>query len=84
MNETIVVALISFAGTVLGAGLGVIASQKLTQYRLKQLEDKVEKHNSVIERTFKLEGQMKECQHDIGELKAYHKPKPVSGGNYEY
>lgn len=74
MSETVVVALLSLAGTLAGSSLGVIASQKLTQYRLQQLEEKVEKHNSVIERTFKLEGQMQECQHEIVELKAYHKP----------
>ena len=34
----------------------------------------VNKHNNVIERTFKLEGQMTEVQHDIKDLKGYHKP----------
>ena len=51
------------------AALGCIASAKLTQYRLAQLEKKVEKHNSVIERTFTLEGQMREVEHDIRDLK---------------
>ena len=35
---------------------------------------KVNKHNNIIERTFILEGQMTECQHDIKDLNAYHKP----------
>ena len=74
MNEAIVVALLGFAGTLLGSLFGVLAAQKLTQYRLAQLEDKVNKHNNLIERTFKLEGQMEECRHDIKDLKAYHKP----------
>ena len=52
----------------------VLAAQKLTQYRLSQLEDKVNKHNNLIERTFKLEGRMDEVEHDIKDLKAYHKP----------
>lgn len=73
MNE-IIVAILGFAGTLAGSLLGVITAQKLTQYRLAQLEEKVNRHNNLIERTYKLEGQMKECQHDIGDLKAYHKP----------
>ena len=68
MNETVVAAL-GFAGTLTGSLLGVLATQKLTQFRLSQLEEKVNKHNNLIERTFKLEGQMQECQHDIKALK---------------
>ena len=41
---------------------------------LQQLEEKVNKHNNIIERTFILEVKMTECQHDIKDLKAYHKP----------
>ena len=72
MDNTVVVALLGFAGTLLGSLLGVITAQKLTQYRLSQLEEKVNKHNSLIERTFKLEGQMKEAEHDIQDLKKFH------------
>ena len=50
--------------------LGVMAAGKLTQYRLRQLEEKVNKHNNLIERTYILEGQMLEAQHDIRDLKA--------------
>ncbi len=74
MSEAIIVAALGFAGTLLGSLLGVLAAQKLTQYRLSQLEEKVNKHNNLIERTFILEGQMQEVQHDIKDLKAYHKP----------
>lgn len=74
MSDAVIVALLSVVGTILGSGLGVLASQKLTQYRLEQLENKVEAHNNLIERMFKLEGEMVECQHDIKDLKAYHKP----------
>ena len=74
MSDTIIVALLSLAGTIVGSGLGVIASQKLTQYRLEQLEKKVQAHNNLVERTYKLEGEMLECQHDIRDLKSYHKP----------
>ena len=73
MHE-IIIALLGFAGTLMGSLLGVLTAQKLTQYRLQQLEEKVNKHNNLIERTFRLEGQMEECQHDIKDLKAYHRP----------
>ena len=62
-------ALIGLAGSGLGAFGGVMASARLTQYRLKKLEEKVDKHNSVIERTYRLEGRMNEAEHDIRDLK---------------
>ena len=69
MSDAIVVALLSLAGTLLGSGLGVIASSRLTQYRLEQLERKVQAHNNLIERTYHLEGRMDEAEHDIRDLK---------------
>jgi len=45
-------------------------SAALIEYRIKQLEDKVNRHNSVVERTFMLEGRMNEAEHDIRDLKA--------------
>ena len=55
MSETVIVALIALVGTVLGSLGGVLTSSRLTSYRIEQLEKKVDKHNSVIERTFRLE-----------------------------
>lgn len=55
MSETIIVALISGLGTIIGSGLGVFASARLTNYRLEQLEKKVNLHNNVIERVYELE-----------------------------
>ena len=69
MNDAIIVALLGFAGTLLGSLFGVLAAQKLTQYRLSQLEEKVNKHNNLIERTYRLEGRMNEAEHDIRDLK---------------
>ena len=74
MTSEIIVALLGLVGTLSGSFLGVVAASKLTQYRLQQLEDKVSKHNSIVERTYILEGQMTECIHDIRDLKAFHKP----------
>ena len=69
MSDAIVVALIGLAGSGLGAFGGVLASARLTQYRLKKLEEKVQAHNNLIERTFRLEGRMDEAEHDIRDLK---------------
>lgn len=73
MSDTIIVALIGLAGSGLGAFAGVMASARLTQYRLQQLEEKVNKHNNMVERTYKLEGRMDEAEHDIRDLKAREK-----------
>lgn len=69
MSETVIVALLSLAGTAIGSVLGIITSQRLIEYRLKQLEDKVNKHNQIVERTFQLEGRMNEVEHDIRDIK---------------
>ena len=53
--EGIVVALIGLAGSAVGSLAGVLASAKLTNYRLEQLEKRVQAHNNLIERTYKLE-----------------------------
>lgn len=55
MDSEIIVAVISGLGTLVGSGIGAYASSKLTAYRIEQLEKKVEKHNQVVERTYKLE-----------------------------
>jgi hypothetical protein len=55
MSETIIIALISLLGTLGGTFGGILATSKLTNYRIEQLEKKVDKHNSIIERTFRLE-----------------------------
>ena len=71
----IIVALLGFAGTLAGSLLGVLTAQKLTQYRLQQLEEKVGKHNNLIERTYRLEEKLEACQQEINDLKAYHRPQ---------
>lgn len=69
MDSTIIVSVISLIGTLGGSLGGILVANKLTNYRVEQLEKKVEKHNSVVERTFKLEGRMTEAEHDIRDLK---------------
>lgn len=55
MSEAITVALIGLAGSGIGSLCGVLASSRLTQYRIEQLEKKVQAHNNLIDRTYKLE-----------------------------
>ena len=69
LSDVIVVALISLAGTALGTWGGIRQANKLTNYRIEQLEKKVDKHNQVIERTFKLEKDMAVIQEDMKNLK---------------
>ena len=75
MSDAILVAIISGACTLLGSCGGVISSSRLTQYRLAALEKQVNRHNQVIERTFRLEGRMDECEHDIRDLKSARLPR---------
>ena len=70
MSSEVLVALLSLAGTLIGTLGGILAANKLTTYRIEQLEEKVNRHNQVIERTFRLEGQMTEVQHDIQDIKS--------------
>lgn len=55
MSETIIVAIISLFGTLAGTFGGIMTSNRLTGYRIEQLEIQMKKYNNLIERTFKLE-----------------------------
>lgn len=72
MNQ-VVTAIVSAVITGLFSLWGVYAanrkSQALIAYRLEQLEKKVDKHNSVVERTYVLEGKVNELQHDVRDIK---------------
>lgn len=61
---TVIVGLLSLLGTLVGSFSGM----KLMSYRIEQLEKRVDKHNSVIERTFVLEEQMKDANRRIEDL----------------
>jgi cell division protein FtsB len=55
MDSTVLVAVLSLVGTLGGSLFGILAANKLVNYRIQQLEAKVEKHNRVIERVYNLE-----------------------------
>lgn len=69
MSETMIVGLLSLAGTLVGSITGILTANKLTNYRIQELERKVEKHNSIVERTVVLERDLKSAWRDIDELK---------------
>ncbi len=75
MSEQIILAVLSFAGTLLGSLAGVCATSKLSNYRIEQLEKKVDKHNNLIERVYLieqheavLENRLKTADHRISDL----------------
>lgn len=55
MRSEIVVALLSLAGTCFGTLGGILTTQRLVSYRLQKLEEKVDKHNNLIDRMYKIE-----------------------------
>lgn len=65
----IIVAALSLVGTLGGSLGGVLVSSRLTAYRIEQLEKKVQAHNGLVEKTYKLQGEMLEVQHDIRDMK---------------
>lgn len=67
MTESIIVAMISFLGTMVGSLSGL----RLVNYRIQKLEEKVNMHNQVIQRTFVLEEQMKVANHRISDLERH-------------
>lgn len=69
ISPEIIVGILSLVGTLCGTFAGIITSTRLTAYRIEQLEKKVEKHNSVVERTALLERDLKAVWHNIDELK---------------
>lgn len=72
MSEVVIVAILSLIGTLIGSLTGILTANKLTNYRIEQLEKKVEKHNNVIERVYKLEKDEAVIQEEISQLKEFH------------
>ena len=79
MDSNIIVALIAFAGSALGTFGGILTSQKLTQYRIAQLEKKVDEYNKVKIRTTELEAwktsintEVEEIKHRVEKLEGLH------------
>lgn len=80
MSEAVVVAVLALIGTLGGTFGGILTANKLTNYRIEQLEQKVEKHNRVVERVYILEKneavmeeEIKVANHRIDDLEQFHK-----------
>lgn len=75
VSDITIQSIFALIGTLVGTLGGIIASAKLTNYRIQQLEKRVEKHNNLIERTFLLEQnqavlseKMDEANHRIADI----------------
>ena len=80
MSDNVLIAVLSLAGTLLGSLFGILAANRLSNYRIEQLEKKVEQHNCVIERVYRLEKheavvdeEIKVATHRIDDLEEFHK-----------
>lgn len=67
--DGILAVVIPSACTLIGTFAGILASSKLTAYRIGELEKKVDKHNTVIERTYKLEARVDVIENTLDERK---------------
>ncbi|MDY5790908.1 MAG: hypothetical protein SPL91_05335 [Oliverpabstia intestinalis] len=70
MNPEILVAIFSLCGTLIGSLAGIMTANKLTVYRIEQLEEKVKKHNNLVERMIVVEQSTKSAHHRLDELLA--------------
>lgn len=70
MDSSIISALIALGGSLLGTLGGIMVSNKLTAYRLEQLEKKVDKHNNVLERVALMEQNEKTIWRRVDELRS--------------
>ena len=78
MLAQIIVAILSFAGTAIGTLGGIIASAKLTNYRIQQLEKKVEEHNNFVRRMPVIEEKIAVANNRISDLeKVVGMTKPI-------
>lgn len=68
MDSTIIVALISLFGTLVGSLGGILVSSKLTAYRLEQLEKRVSEHNNFAKRMPVIEEQIKVINHRLQDI----------------
>ena len=70
MEPEIAVAVCSLVGTMIGSLTGIMTANKLSNYRIEQLEEKVKKHNNLVERMIVVEQSKKSAHHRLDELYA--------------
>ena len=69
MSSEIMIAILSLIGTFIGTIGGILTSQKLTSYRIAKLEEKVDKHNNLIDRMYKVESRVTLLEDEMKERK---------------
>ena len=69
MTPEVLHALINAISVIVSGLIAAIVSNKLMAYRIEQLEKKVDKHNSVIDRTYHLEAQVEVLENEVDNLK---------------
>ena len=72
MTESIIVAVLALIGTLGGTFGGILTANKLTNYRIEQLEKKVEEHNNLVKRMYDVEKHGAVIDEEIERLKSYH------------
>ena len=80
MNIELFTSIAGIIGSFVGTFAGIMINSRLMTYRIEQLEKKVDKHNSVIDRVYTLEKNgavisedLKVVNHRISDLELYHK-----------
>jgi len=68
LSDVVLVAIVGAIGSGLCSILGVLASSKLTQYRLEQLEKKVQAHNNLVARMYAVEHEQNMLKQHIEDL----------------
>lgn len=68
MEPELISSLLALVGTIVGSFGGIMAANRLTTYRLEQLEEKVKKHNNLVERMAIVEQSTKSAHHRIDEI----------------
>ena len=70
MHFEFLTGIFSLLASLVGTFGGIITRTKLTNYQINELKKRVDKHNSVIERTFKLEEHNKYVDERIARLES--------------
>ncbi len=72
MKTEVIVALLSLVGTLIGTLGGILVSAKLSNYRIEQLEKKVDKHNGFGEKIPVIQEQIKGINHRLDDLEHHN------------
>lgn len=78
MSDIVIVGMLSFLGTGIATFGGILVSNKLTNYRIQQLEERVDEHNKVVDRTYTLEKLQGITDKEIDVIN--HRLKDLEGG----